>query len=848
MPNTIDIFQDQPNDIERSTLNFFGAPLSAFFNIDNVGDQDFPTDPNGMNRFWHSCMDRMSMVMDEIASELVTQTLGQVPAPAFFGSGPESMVTTQDLIRKKITEFKARIKNITWSESDRTLSATEFYRKFLANTLDPHAVGKDNFRDMFEHLGPVAQCAAAEKFIARMTTYDWNTCYICGHPIHDVYNPLPGNRVIHATRECEHILPAFTALGFKALIQKTQNARNNDSPFYEYEYANSHKYCNQTKGDDLWIACVNGIFAVNDQVLLNTFADLVRKTNHDAMEVKALWNPKRQVFTANRIQHIKLAYLNPLINLINGERQKMRNMHDIMIRIRQLDALRLNIYDIARGYLTGADIDLTPQRAEEVPKIDKVSAFRKLMRVLPRNEEILKESLTVVIGKLEELGGGRDPRVLFHSVMNGTRASSNNVVRIAFALDGMGVIAGGQEPKTFRMHQKEFKATIMEQKINETFTNESILITSTEQTDIIQLCKQQIDENNQKLIYALLLENMDSIPEDPEDPEYISALRGHVQQQITLLTDDITTRDMTTGGGYKNNKKTTRQTVIYQKGGIPAFFKAENELLVQEMTNFVKNNTIIDEMASRNKTEYTGSLHELNKTIDIQKKTFDIQTQLEELYYYQNIDRVLRPHLTIEDIYMSEFLHMFNVETQYEDRNEYNSRTNSLEIQLPLLSHFYKLCKDGNKQDYMLQFYRQHLTPANLDVFVGLLMAHPTIIEDIQTNYPAITAKLKEDRVFNEFFTEAQKRMQPQQMMQQQYHQPQGILVGGPGHGLPGGGGSKRKVKSNKRSNMNRKTRKNRFSLLGKRTPSARMPKTRTKTQSAKPKQRKNRTLRKKQN
>ena len=63
-------------------------------------------------------------------------------------------------------------------------------------------------------------------------------------------------------------------------------------------------------------------------------------------------------------------------------------------------------------------------------------------------------------------------------------------------------------------------------------------------------------------------------------------------------------------------------------------------------------------------------------------------------------------------------------------------------------------------------------------------------------------------------------------------------------------GGSKRKVKSNKRSNkrsnMNRKTRKNRFSLLGKRTPSARMPKTRTKTQSAKPKQRKNRTLRKK--
>ena len=64
-------------------------------------------------------------------------------------------------------------------------------------------------------------------------------------------------------------------------------------------------------------------------------------------------------------------------------------------------------------------------------------------------------------------------------------------------------------------------------------------------------------------------------------------------------------------------------------------------------------------------------------------------------------------------------------------------------------------------------------------------------------------------------------------------------------------GGSKRKVKSNKRSNkrsnMNRKTRKNRFSLLGKRTPSARMPKTRTKTQSAKPKQRKNRTLRIKQ-
>lgn len=62
-------------------------------------------------------------------------------------------------------------------------------------------------------------------------------------------------------------------------------------------------------------------------------------------------------------------------------------------------------------------------------------------------------------------------------------------------------------------------------------------------------------------------------------------------------------------------------------------------------------------------------------------------------------------------------------------------------------------------------------------------------------------------------------------------------------------GGSKRKVKSNKRSNkrsnMNRKTRKNRFSLLGKRTPSARMSNMRTnKTQSAKLKQRKNRTRR----
>jgi len=67
--------------------------------------------------------------------------------------------------------------------------------------------------------------------------------------------------------------------------------------------------------------------------------------------------------------------------------------------------------------------------------------------------------------------------------------------------------------------------------------------------------------------------------------------------------------------------------------------------------------------------------------------------------------------------------------------------------------------------------------------------------------------------------------------------------------GVTPAGGSKRKVKSNKRSNkrsnMNRKTRKNRFSLLGKRTPSARMSNMRTnKIQSAKLKQRKNRTRR----
>ena len=71
---------------------------------------------------------------------------------------------------------------------------------------------------------------------------------------------------------------------------------------------------------------------------------------------------------------------------------------------------------------------------------------------------------------------------------------------------------------------------------------------------------------------------------------------------------------------------------------------------------------------------------------------------------------------------------------------------------------------------------------------------------------------------------------------------------------LYGGGGSKRKVNSNKRSNkrsnkyskMNRKTRKNRFSLLGKRRPTAKFQKTRTnKTQTGRnTKQRRNQTRR----
>ena len=76
------------------------------------------------------------------------------------------------------------------------------------------------------------------------------TCYICGMTItksgidNDGRNP-----------ECEHILPAFTALGYKGLIQSqnVDNLTDDEKKFFTYEYANAHRCCNQNKSDDKWI-------------------------------------------------------------------------------------------------------------------------------------------------------------------------------------------------------------------------------------------------------------------------------------------------------------------------------------------------------------------------------------------------------------------------------------------------------------------------------------------------------------------------------------------------------------------------------------------------------------------
>lgn len=212
-------------------------------------------------------------------------------------------------------------------------SPSHFFNSFF-HGLTSSALGKDSFRNFYEHIGPTSQCkytqVAMNKFIKtqdlNLKPYftDWDKCYICGLPIND------GPKGENYSRECEHILPAFTALGHYGLVQTSCEMTDADIDFYRLEYANAHRCCNRLKTGDIWITYdeTTKSYFVNEGIIRNTYEQILISKSHDCPEI---YNAiKKELKSSNitnenwinkRIGFVRLAYLNKLCDKINGERK-----------------------------------------------------------------------------------------------------------------------------------------------------------------------------------------------------------------------------------------------------------------------------------------------------------------------------------------------------------------------------------------------------------------------------------------------------------------------------------------------------------------------------------------------
>lgn len=311
------------------------------------------TETQLISQFWSLCMETLDKAMDDICNQFENKikqyvTNNEEPANAEFTPA------------ERRATFKQNIANISWSDSDITLSPTEFYKKFFANCLRPDAFSPGaarpfkDWRDVYEHLNASSQCDAAEKQLPFNAITGWNICYICGLPI------TPEN-----PGECEHLLPAFTALGCKGLIQSARanyvNQSEDFSVWFQYEYANAHICCNQIKQGIIWIdrQDINSPYTVMEDRVRETLRKIrsgIAKRRNDCGSIPGLREALAEgAQIEGRLRYIVDQYLNTMCEMINKEKDKYGTLHDLKIRINQINALRLNIPNIA-AYILNAPV------------------------------------------------------------------------------------------------------------------------------------------------------------------------------------------------------------------------------------------------------------------------------------------------------------------------------------------------------------------------------------------------------------------------------------------------------------------------------------------------------------
>ena len=311
------------------------------------------TTNNPLQTYWMAFMKLLDHEVTKIC-EAVESTVQNI---IITESPPGTQPPDATAISRVKEMIKRDIEHVSWEENDMKLSPTAFYRKFLLNissTAFSSPTGKAYamYRDMYEHIDPSSQCDAIERKV--ITNKGFNICYICGATMTGI--PPPSG----CSAECEHILPAFTALGIGGLLQSANINTDIDLDIIQHEYANSHKCCNQSKLDSIWINynTSTGRYEVNERNIydvLNKICENIRLGKHGCDELLKCYDSRINIcsdaWKKSRVAYIRATYLNGLCNIMNGQKEEYGEFYDLSIRMRQLTALRIDIVQIANAYL-----------------------------------------------------------------------------------------------------------------------------------------------------------------------------------------------------------------------------------------------------------------------------------------------------------------------------------------------------------------------------------------------------------------------------------------------------------------------------------------------------------------
>jgi len=267
-----------------------------------------------------------------------------------------------------------KLAGISIRNTDMAMKPADFITTVFGMTSDQiqETAGVANIRKLFETSTTDTQCVNAGKFGADVYRH---ICYICNTPMRDGINPM--RPILHGTRECEHILPAFAALGHGGLIT---SAILNDpnligdpqaQSIFKSEYSYAHRCCNQIKHDDLWIAYdprKPGVKSLTPamsaiQKTLTKISRVSEKGSTSAYDCnEGNPSPKMGAASPGRAMAIKNQYLLPLVRAISANMDNTAEACYAKYRFRQVQA----IADLLARKLLGKGIP-APRAAPRVP-------------------------------------------------------------------------------------------------------------------------------------------------------------------------------------------------------------------------------------------------------------------------------------------------------------------------------------------------------------------------------------------------------------------------------------------------------------------------------------------------